>query len=591
MKIPSLIPAGQLQVKFTGERGGEGPLTWGQSNTLRWSSDKEQYYRMIEWIADLPAGTTLDDIAAAFSTLMARHESLRTMYPGERGQIQRVAQSGELAIDLYEIDGEPGDCSMVATDLVRRLRAVEFDLSAELPLRVAVATTGGVARVVAIVYSHVAADFASMAVVGAQFTVLAGDPTSREAGPPGHQPLDQAAAERSERGRRRAQAAMRYWESQIWHKPQCLYAVPPDELDHHGGPLSGWLWSRAAAMALARIAARTGASRQMVVLAALCAVIARRTAQSRCVFLTRTSNRYERRLREYVGSLAHDTLVAVDTRVHGFDELVRQAGTGTLRAATNGLIGEADVLRAVAEIDHHRGVAYSRDCVFNDLSSADPARAHLVTAPADPAGIEHALAQTTLRWVNWAEVPQLLLFNLVQVDGELILGALTASTRRMPRREIELLLRGTERLLVAAAAADIGLNRVGEITGIEQVHRGPGWFEVGSCWIELPEVQRLVNAALRVQAARVFALPDGRGSAATLVAYLAGETIRTPEQAHAACMEMLPGRYTAIAPGRYVICEQSPDDPSDLAGWLSQTVLAEGSGRGEYNGGTAAAGR
>ena len=38
-----------------------------------------------------------------------------------------------------------------------------------------------------------------MAVVGAQFTVLAGDPTSREAGPPGHQPLDQAAAERSER--------------------------------------------------------------------------------------------------------------------------------------------------------------------------------------------------------------------------------------------------------------------------------------------------------------------------------------------------------------------------------------------------------
>lgn len=578
-QMPRLIPAHQLQVTFSGDRGGEGPLTWGQSNTLQWSSDKEQYYRMIEWVLQLPDGTTLDGIATAFSTLMARHESLRTTYPINPRRIQRVAQSGALTIDLYVIDGEPADPSLVATELVRRLRAAEFDLSAELPVRVAVAMSGGIPRVAALVYSHVAADFASMAVVDAQFAGLVANPASHQTGPGGHQPLDQAAAERSERGQRRAQAAMRYWESQIWHKPHCLYAVPPDELDHGDRSLSGWLWSRAAALALTRITARSAASRQMVVLAALCAVLARRTEQRRCVFLTRTSNRYERRLREYVGSLAHDTLVSVDTRVRSFDELVQRAGTATLRAARNGLISETDELRVAAEVGHHRGIAYSRDCVFNDLSTAGPVRGQAAAEPDDPAEMVPLLAQSTLRWVDWAEIPQLLLFNLVQVDGELVLGILTGSTRRIPRREIELLLRGTERLLVAAAEADVDLDSISEVTGVEPITRGPAWCEVDSCWIELPEVQRLAEAALRASAVRVFALPDALGRT-TLVAYLAGGSCRTPQQAHAACMRMLPGRYTAIAPSRYVICAHAPENPMDRAEWLAQPVLADGNGRG-----------
>jgi hypothetical protein len=38
-------------------------------------------------------------------------------------------------------------------------------------------------------------------------------------------------------------------------------------------------------------------------------------------------------------------------------------------------------------------------------------------------------------------------------------------------------------------------------------------------------------------------------------------------------------RYTAMAPGRYVICDGRPDDPSDITAWQRQTVLADGSGR------------
>jgi hypothetical protein len=182
-----------------------------------------------------------------------------------------------------------------------------------------------------------------------------------------------------------------------------------------------------------------------------------------------------------------------------------------------------------------------------------------------------------------------LLFMVVQVYDELIVGALTENTGRVPREDLEMLLRGAERLLVAAAAGDIGLDRLGEITGVEPVTRGPGWLRVDSCWIERPEVQRLVDDALPGSAARVFTVPDARGEPA-LVAYLtASGGFTTPQQAHLACVALLPrhgkpkppggNRFTAITPGRYVICGHPPDDPSDLAGWQRQPILAHGTGR------------
>jgi len=66
-------------------------------------------------------------------------------------------------------------------------------------------------------------------------------------------------------------------------------------------------------------------------------------------------------------------------------------------------------------------------------------------------------------------------------------------------------------------------------------------------------------------------------------------SISTPQQAHAACMALLPRhgrprppgrtRYTAMTPGRYIVCEDAPADPADITGWQAQAVLADGSGR------------
>jgi Condensation domain len=583
---------GQLNVQVTGHRGGEGPVTRGQSTTLRWVTNPAFYTRMTEWPLALPPGTTTDDIAAAMAVLLTRHESLRTTFPAGPEPVQRVARSAVLAIDVYEASDEVADDSVLTVALTRLLRAAEFDPATDLPLRMGIATWQGEPRAAIIVYSHMAVDFASMALLGRQFTALVSDPGLRDTGlrdpgPAGHQPLDQAAAERSARGVRRNEAALRSWAAQLRTMPQCLYAVPLDPPGNTGGE-SGWLWSRAAALAVPHIAARTGTSGQLVAFAALCTMLAWRTGHGECVLPVAATNRYERQLRGYVGPLAQDCLVSIDTRAAGLDEVVRRAAVAALRGNRNGLVDIAALHRVFKQVEHDRGIVVARHCVFNDLSLHLGDTDDVAPGP-DPGEAKRALGGTRFVTLPSPPIEEILLVLLQQVNDELIIGGLTRDAALLPAGEIETLLRGTESLLVAAAAADVRLDDLAEITGVRPVRRGPGWLLVDRNWIELAAIQRLLADALPAPA-RAFPVPgrDGPGrDGPGLVAYVvAGEGLASAEQAHAACMTVLrepvagsPPRTAAVAPGDYVVCAGSPADPDDLASWQRQPVIARGSGR------------
>jgi hypothetical protein len=268
--------------------------------------------------------------------------------------------------------------------------------------------------------------------------------------------------------------------------------------------------------------------------------------------------------------------------------------------------------RISRQVEHDRGITITRYSTFNDISEFMPVPDGAATnggeSATDATAAGRALAQT-----RFAQLPapgaeeQLMLLFLQQVDGELIMGTTSRDANRVPLRELETLLRGTESLLVAAALGDVELSRLAEITGVEPVVRGPGWLRVGPSWVEFAEARRLVEDALPAPAA-VFAVPEparahgpgdstrqttdraGQPADHTLVAYLtAGDGIGTPEQAHAACMTTLAGtrslappggiRYTAMAPHQYVICANAPADVRDQAAWRRQTVVAEGDGR------------
>ena len=105
------------------------------------------------------------------------------------------------------------------------------------------------------------------------------------------------------------------------------------------------------------------------------------------------TNRYQRHLRGYVGPLAQDCMMSVDTRAGGLDEVVRRAAAAAVRGYRNGLV-QITALRSVIEhVEQDRGIIYARHCVFNDLSlhlgdtddavapSQDPGDAKLALAP------------------------------------------------------------------------------------------------------------------------------------------------------------------------------------------------------------------
>lgn len=566
-----------VRVRFEGARAGSGPLTLGQRNTLNWvRQEHDEFSAVIHSVLDLPDGTTLADIGAAFAVLLARHESLRTSYTVESDEpSQHVARAGELVIEVHRL----ADSADASPDvLVAGLRAEGIDFTSGLPLRVAVATRDDVPVVAVLVCSHMAVDFGSMAMVARQFTELAADPASRVVGEPGHQPLDQAAVEHSDRGRRSAEAALRYWETHLRSAPQSMYPVPPPA-EPGDGLRRGFMLSPAGGLALGHITVRTRSSRQVVLLAAMCAVLSQRTGVRRCVFASVSGNRFRVRLRGYVGALAQDGLLALDVDGPTFDDLVTRAARATLAANTNSMFDSSALWRIIDQVGHERGTAFTRDFSLNDLST------HLGTvdsAPGDLGEVSEvaaALDRTTVQWFESVPYPVVLMCNPAQLDPDLMF-ALTADTRYVGEPETESLLRGVEALLVAAAPGNVPLDRLGEITGVEPVVRGPDWVCVDSCWVHLPAVRALVAEALPGSTTHVVATNSPMGPG--LTAYVtATDDIRTPVAAHAACMARLiePGHHTAMAPTHYVLHATEPGNPMDDSSWQAQPALTEGNGR------------
>jgi condensation domain-containing protein len=596
----ALVLVDRVWVKFSGDRGGDGPMTLAQRNTFQWMGElgADRFLSMDEWMFQVPDGASVEDVAGAWGMLVSRHESLRTTYPGVCGAegwpVQRVAVSGEIGVGVYRTTDQDPAQATVVRELTGLLREQGFEMDSELPVRVgvAVAPDGGVLAVVA-VYSHMAVDFASMAVLGRQFNELVVGRDAQPAGPRALQPLDQAAVERSPRGQQRAEAALRYWHDQLRHRPQSLYAMPeatPAEPGGDGRPLACWLYSPAAAMALPHITDRTGASPAMVVLAAVSTILSHRSGTRPCFLTSPSSNRLGAQLRDYVGTLAQDSLLVIDTDTASFDEQVRRAGTASLRAQRHSAFDAIKLQAVHDELCHQRGIALTRDCSIDNLVGLRLDEIHATGEPpaevpvGSPAEAAAALAQTVSGWWQPPDMTESLRLHLVNLGAALRFTLWAADTRRVPRSEFELVLRGVERLLVAAAAGDADLGRLSEITGVEPVVRDEGWVRVDSCWVELAACQRLAEEALPGSGVRVFAVPGPDGDPA-LTAYLTPEgRAGSPADAHQACMRLLPGRPTGMAPGWYVLCASAPGDPQDLDAWQRQPVLANGNGRPDTGG-------
>jgi hypothetical protein len=580
----TLVPRPAVTARFSGSRAAEGPLNIGQYNILQWlRGESEHFFAAVAGALDIPSATVVDDVAEALVALVERHEGLRTTYVDGVEPRQFVQATGALVVEVYAI--EPADPQLVdraglARDLTRRLRAAGAYRIGELPIRAAVAvlpseapTSSWTVQAAVIGCSHLAVDYQAMEIVRGELADLIRDRTARPAAGPPVQPLDLVALERTPQAMRHEESVLSYWKDRFSRMPQCLYPVP--RVAAEAGSVVVEMTSTAAGLGLRAVTARTRTSRASVVLAAVCAVLSHRTGTRDLVLPTLSANRFEPHLRQHVGSLAQLALISLTVGDTTFDRLVRQAWAAVVNASRYGRY-DVDRQSAVARrVEHERGVVFDCEPLFNNLviESGPAAGRSMFSAPA-PGELDAARRATRLTRQPMPTGTTLIRFDLYETDGRLRLGCWSSDTGRVSDGEVESLLLAVESLLIAAGAGDLDARGIRGSIPLSTVERGPGWLLVDGCWVELAEMQRLLDDTLGATGAKIFAAANGL----PLVAYLARTgSIRTAEQAHAACMAALRAYPTAMAPQHYVICERVPGNPDDPAAWIG--VCSTGSGR------------
>jgi hypothetical protein len=571
-----LTPMRPVPVEFAGERAGEGPFTLGQLDLYNWLRlTPDHVYARLCVELPVPEAVSVEDVAEATGMLIARYECLRTSYvPGEQPR-QRVAAAGVQLLEVCSLGAGqwgPQDRPAVGKALALWLRESPDPGRGPVRIAVAIAPEGG-DRVIACAaaFPHLAVDNAAIEILNRDFASLLGDPARQPAAQPCHQPLDQAELEATPAERHKADAALNYLREQSRRIPHYLYALPGAQPS--GESLAVELSSVAAAMAVRRVAARTRTSRPSVVLAAICAVIARRASYPELVFPLISSNRFERHLVNYVGSLAQGSIATVEIAGRSFDELVSHTWMRAAEASRHGRFHAVNRDAMAELIEHERGLRLIYGPLFNSLISESWSG---LTAGVgfQPEESDVALAPTEVRWRPMPFSVTPIRCTLSQVDGCLRLDGWSADTGLVPRAELESVLLAVERLLVAAADGDVPSGRMPEIIALEPLADSPDRILVDSSWVNPADVQRLVNDAVAPAVAHVFTTAGER----PLVAHLtATDDIRTPERAHARCMAALTDHPTAITPRHYVICRTAPSDLADLAAWPAP--LAAGTGR------------
>jgi hypothetical protein len=573
-----MTPDRVLEVPFAAGGSREGPLTLAQDNVLRVLRelrDAGDPYTMNLWLsAPVPHGTTFGRIETALRDLLETHEVLRTTYRAGAQTTQVAVAAGSLSCGVYEA----GQRMRATAERLRWLMlGRHFEVDAELPIRVAVLTSEGTPVRLLAALSHLAADAAAVEVLADDLGELLRTGARPQRRFAARQPIDQAAAERDPAAQRRAEAALAFWRRALERGPQAMFSLPARPAGDAGEYRQARLRSPAIATAVGAIAAQTRTSRSTVLLAAVVALLGLRTANDACLLSMLAGNRVAPGLRRYVGPLAQDALLSVSLDVDGFHELVRQVWAASLAAYRHSQYDAAALRRVWSRVSEQHGTWYARDCVYNDLSTPMPA------GPAEDPGllraaIAGALPRAELTWEPAESLPAAFIFYVHRLDTDAELS-LWARTDQLPAADVEGFLLGVQRLLVVAAAGPVRLAGLASVTGLAAGARGPGWLRVGNSWVDPAAVRGLLLDVPGVRDAAVLAEPDA-GTRHRLVAYLlsAGD-MRTPRALHAACVAALPGRETAIAPHRYVLCASAPRDRDSAAEWRAQPVLADGNGR------------
>ncbi|WP_078894855.1 condensation domain-containing protein [Streptomyces sp. NRRL S-1022] len=278
-----------------------GPVTFGQLSVLR---SLESYGSVGQRVANLvsvwpvPAGASVGHVVDAWQQLVVAHESLRTGFSTERGRpVQTVHPAGVVSVPVLEVSE---DAHAATRELAAEWAADPIDITAGQPWRAfAVVHRGAPLYLVAVIH-HIAADNGALRVLREQFQRL----VEGEVLGPQAQPLDLALAQQEDA---HAARAVDHW---------AVRWGPFRPEDRQEGDTStrrrATLYSVEGLQAARRIAQRSGASVQAIVLALGALALARVKERDQITFGLMTANRLDRQWSELVSSLNQCVPFTVD---------------------------------------------------------------------------------------------------------------------------------------------------------------------------------------------------------------------------------------------------------------------------------------
>jgi hypothetical protein len=435
----------RILVPFAGEGSGVAPLTWSQIGV--WGGMVSSGTSVtVDHTAELPRGTTVDDVAEMLRFVVSRHQTLRTrlLFDTDGQVLQNCSETGEVPLEI--IDAGEADAADAAAAISRQYQQKNFEYVTEWPIRTAVVRKDGVLTHLVLVILHTAIDLYGLAIM---LDDIAGRDPETGAAPPvaGTQPLDQARREASPAGQRQNAAALRYLERVMRAVPADRFGPPKRDGDAEYRGIT--YWSPATLLATRAVAARTRSNTSAVLLASFATAIARTTGVPTVFVMLTVSNRFRPGLGNSVSKQSQLSPYWIDVAGLTLDEAVAVAGQSVTNSYKNASYHPDRQDDVIEMVERERGESIDLDCFYNDRRTGDRGGDAGLAITDDQ--IRAALDDSAVIWKDEISMARRkLYFNVDDPPGATIFK-MTADTRYFPPEDMERLVRAIEAIAVETA--------------------------------------------------------------------------------------------------------------------------------------------
>lgn len=453
-----MTTAEQRTIRLDSARAGTGPATWGQRAiwgvVTRLGDDAPRYNLPVELPVTPPR--PVSRVLADLTELLLLHDSLHTRFlpNGEDGLEQVVDGSGELPVEIRTCPAERAP--EVGAALLEELAGRSFDHTREWPLRVGLVECEGLVHRLVLAGAHTGMDYWGLGRLLRDLESIESGATaeSLRQARPAVQPLEAAELQASPLGRRRDEAARRYWCEQLTAGPRRIFRNPAaPELGDDPNRLfpNAVLRSPALAVAVGRVAAELEVSDAAVLLGAAAHQLARMSGSGDVLFQVVVGNRFQPSAAASVSTVAQEALFRLTDADRDFGDAVRRTRSVGFSAFRHAAYDKWALDREVAQLVE-KGEAADHSYWWND--TRDPGVGPFDTVERPRAALSELIGRTELSWPT-EFLPRKnvsMAVDVLTAPGALDL-AMTADPAVLGREDMERFLRGVERLIVAEAIA------------------------------------------------------------------------------------------------------------------------------------------